>query len=402
MNRLQRQAIYLFSISLITRVVGVGVTTLTNLNPDSQGDAVVFENTAALIARGLREGHPYRYVAETIELSQLLFPLISADTDTLWGTFLAPFWLLPGPSGFYARLGNALLGAFAIYNVYLIARYYHSHQAGVVATIPLIFYPSVVAIHSTLLREAIILFGITTAARLLVVPSKHRSRILSYIFAGGALHLAVMHRSDNFLIYAVAIAAALTVYAVTSESVSRRAIGIGVAVSPVVFVFSLPFVRDGIKFLARIRVRRASGRTIYLADVIPQTVLEVTAFSWIGAAYFLYAPFPWMIETLPDLLVGIEGLINIGFTVAAVWGIRSLGQKNAPATVGLLVGLAVAVVLYGLGTVNYGTGMRHRQMFIWVIFMFGGIGITEHVRFLWPFDWGRGSESSPEISATPD
>ncbi|OYR56873.1 hypothetical protein DJ83_18515 [Halorubrum ezzemoulense] len=91
-----------------------------------------------------------------------------------------------------------------------------------------------------------------------------------------------------------------------------------------------------------------------------------------------------MIETIPDFLVGTEGLVNIGFTIAAVWGVRSLVQKYQYAIVGLLVGLAIAIVLYGVGTVNYGTGMRHRQMFIWVIFLFGGIGISEHIRFVWP------------------
>ncbi|MDB2276717.1 hypothetical protein PM022_19780 [Halorubrum ezzemoulense] len=126
-------------------------------------------------------------------------------------------------------------------------------------------------------------------------------------------------------------------------------------------------------------------------------MIELIAFSWIGAAYFLYAPFPWMIETVPDLLVGVEGLLNIAFTITAIWGVRSLSQKNMPATVGLLAGLAVAVVLYGVGTVNYGTGMRHRQMFLWVIFLFGGIGISEHVRLVWPFrSW---SDDSVNASA---
>ncbi|WP_160163056.1 glycosyltransferase family 39 protein [Halorubrum lipolyticum] len=363
------------------------MTTLTTLNPDSTGDAVGFGNTAETIARGLREGTPYQYTSSSIDLSQLLVPLASSDTYALWGSFLAPFWMLPGPSGFYARLGNALLGAFAVYNVYLIARYYHSHQAGVVAALPMTFYPSIVAVQSTLLREAIVLFGITTAARLLLLPSHRRSRLLSYALAAVVLHVSLLQRDDNVIIIVAAIAAALAVHAVNSGYLSRRSVALAASLSPVAFVLSLPVIRDGIEFLAYTREVRASGRTVYLPDVIPQTVVELTAFSWVGAVYFLYAPFPWMIETIPDLLVGIEGLINIAFTVAAVWGVRSLGQKNSPATVGLLVGLCVAVVLYGVGTVNYGTGMRHRQMFIWVIFLFGGIGVSEHVRFAWPFQW---------------
>lgn len=379
------QAVSVLVIAFLIRSIAAVVTTLTTLNPDSTADAIGFGNTAETIARGLREGSPYLYTTGSIDLSQLLIPLLSSDTYTLWGTFLAPFWLLPGPSGFYARLGNAILGAFAVYNVYLIARYYHSHQAGVVAALPMTVYPSIVAVQTTLLREAIILFGITTAVRLLMLPSRQRSRLLSYALAGIVLHISLLQRNDNVFIFVAAIVAALAVHVVKSEYLSRQSIALGASLSPLAFVLSLSVIRGGIEFLAYTREVRASGRTIYLAETIPQTVIELIAFSWIGAAYFLYAPFPWMIETIPDLLVGIEGLINIAFTVTAIWGVRSLSQRNMAATVGLLVGLSVAVVLYGVGTVNYGTGIRHRQMFIWVIFLFGGIGISEHVRFAWPF-----------------
>ena len=389
MNKRMKQAVPVFAIALAVRVVAAGVTTVTTLNPDSTADAVGFGKTADAIAQGLLEGDPYLYADGSVGLAQFLFPLASSDIYSVWGTFLAPFWLLPGPSGFYARLGNAFLGAFAIYNVYLIARYYHSHQAGVIAVLPMIFYPSFVAVHSTLLREAIVLFGITTAVRLLIFSRQRRSKWFSYTLAAGLLHIALLLRDDNLVIYVAAISAAIAVSLLKSGSVSKRTAGFGLALSPVAFLLSLPLIREGIEFLARTRTLRARGRAVYLPEVVPRTIVELVAFSWVGAAYFLYAPFPWMIETIPDLLVGTEGLVNIGFTIAAVWGVRSLDQKYQYAIVGLLVGLAVAIVLYGVGTVNYGTGMRHRQMFIWVIFLFGGIGISEHVRFVWPLHYGK-------------
>ncbi|SDZ98292.1 Dolichyl-phosphate-mannose-protein mannosyltransferase [Haloplanus vescus] len=402
MDKEAKQTIPIFVLTLILRFISAGITTVTNLNPDSQADAIKFGNTAALIARGISNGQPYRYVSGSVGFSELIYPLTSVDPYNLWGSFLSPFWLLPGPSGLYARLGNAFLGAFAIYNVYLIARYYHSHHAGITAALPMIFYPSFVAIHSTLLREAIILFAITTAARLLILPLQQRPYWFSYALAAVLLHISLLQRDDNAIIIAAAIGAAIAAYMIKSGYISKSTTGLGLALSPVAFVLSLPVIRDGVEFLAYIRVVRARGRTIYLPDVIPQTILELAAFSWVGGAYFLYAPFPWMIETIPDLLVGIEGLVSIAFTMASIWGIRSLGQKNPSATIGLLVGLVVAVILYGVGTVNYGTGMRHRQMFLWVIFLFGGIGISEHVKFVWPFRWGKDSfmESDPNRSSS--
>lgn len=391
-----------FFFAFVIRCASAVITTFTTLNPDSRGDAVGFGNTAKAIAHGLAEGQPYLYTTGAVDISQILIPTSSVDVYQLWGSFLAPFWLLPGPSGFYARLGNAFLGAIAVYNIYLLGRHYHSPQAGVVATLPLIFYPSIVAIHSTLLREAVILFGITTAVRLVLLPLKRCSRLVNYVLAGALLHIAVLLRDDNILIYVSAFAAALVIYAAQSGYVSKRQLGVGIIFTPVVAVISYPIIRSGVKFLARTRMLRASGRAVYLGEIVPRTVAEFVAFSWIGAAYFLYAPFPWMIETIPDLLVSLEGIVTFGFTVAALWGIRSVGKNHASATVGPLAGLIIAVVLYGIGTANYGTAMRHRQMFIWVIFLFGGVGITEHVTFTWPFQSNSGQRSSRPDTGRPD
>jgi 4-amino-4-deoxy-L-arabinose transferase-like glycosyltransferase len=357
-----------FLTAFVVRVIATTLTTVFDINPETRADAVQFANTAETIASGLPQG-------------RLLTPGPSTTYD-LWGAFLAPYWLVPGPSIFYARIGNAVLGAFAVYNVYVIASHYHSRRAGVLASFPMMFYPSFVAIHSTVLREAIVLFGITTAARL-VLTSESSNRLHSYSLAVFCLSIAFIHRPENAVIYAAAVGGGLLAYAVQA-GYPERIIGVaGLVTSVLAIPVILSFVRTGIDYLARTREMRASGRAVYLADVLPETIPGLLAFSWVGAAYFLYTPFPWMVETLPDLLISIEGMTTIGFTVAALRGVRHLLHRNAPATVALLVGFGVAVALYGVGTANYGTGMRHRQMFLWIVFLFGGMGIAEHVRFKW-------------------
>ncbi|MDS0282274.1 glycosyltransferase family 39 protein [Haloarcula onubensis] len=399
MDRTSKQALSVFLLAFSVRVVGAVVTTVTTLNPDSRADAVRFGNGAEAIARGLPTGQPFRYTADAVELYQVLNPIAGSDTILTWGIFISPFWLLPGPSGLYARLGNGLLGAIAIYHVYRIGRYYYSHQAGVLAALPMILYPSFVAVQTTLLRDVFVFFGIVTAARLLVLPPKRLNRWLSYGLAYAMLHLALIHRQLNVVLYVGAITAGIATYVIVSRDLYKETIGLGALSGPVVYVLSLPLIRSGITRLARIRRLRASGRAVYLPNVIPQTLPELISFSWIGAAYFLYAPFPWMVRTAPDLIVSLEGISTLAFTICAVWGVRSMGRKDVPVTVGLVVGLVLAVVFYGVGTVNYGTGQRHRQMVLWVIFLFGGIGITEHVKLVWPFPQRR---SPPEGTATSD
>lgn len=363
-----RQASWVFGLAFIVRLAGAAATTVTrSVNPASQKDAVQFGQTAATIAQGLPESIPVVIDSGPI------------GTYQLWGSFLSPFWLLPGPSGFYARVANCLLGAFAVYNVYIIARYYHSHRAGVFASAPMIVYPSFVAVHSTLLREAIVLFGLTTAARLVIVKPTGRSW-RSYIGGLAVLYLAYVQRTDNLTIYAVTVAAGLIVYGRNTGVISRRTLYGIASVSPVVFVLSLPILRDGVEYLAKTRQYRAHGDAAYLSEVIPQTVGELIGFSWIGAAYFLYTPFPWMIRSVPGILIGVEGMINVGYTVAGIFGSRFVAQRDSTTGVALLVGFAVAVTLYGVGTANYGAAMRHRQMFVWVVFLLGGVGLANKVR----------------------
>jgi hypothetical protein len=208
--------------------------------------------------------------------------------------------------------------------------------------------------------------------------------VAAYAAAGGLLYGAYVMRTENAVIYAAAIVTALLVAGLRRLELSRSSVAAAAGVSAVGVVVARPVIEPLLRQLAVLRLERANGRAVYLGDVAPQTLPELLAFSWIGAAYFLYAPLPWMVETGSDLLVGFEGLLTLGYTVAAIWGVRWLARRDAPAAAGLVAGLAVAVVLYGVGTANYGTGMRHRQMFTWVLFTLGAVGVAERVRLRLP------------------
>lgn len=362
---IRRDVPLVFILALATRWLGVGVTTLTRLNPYSLADANSFARAASEYAVVMAHG----------EVPVVRFSVI----DDVWGVMLSPFWLLPGPSRVYARMGLGVLGALAAYNVYVIARHHHSRQAGLLAVAPLLFFPSLVLAHASVLRDVVVLFGITTAARLLLAPLNDLPRYARYSAAVGALGLATVLRTDNLPVYLLVVGVAV-VLSVRQIRESFRSwpvtVGAGVAVGGFVIV---PVAREVIEYLARIRGQRASGRTEYLGWVFPDTVVEAIAFSWIGVAYFLFSPFPWMASTPSDFVVGIEAMITLGFSIAAFSGARVMARQTVPGTVALVVGILVASVLYGLGTANVGTAVRHRQMITWALFVLGGIGLSNRV-----------------------
>ncbi|OLZ40767.1 hypothetical protein A6E15_07090 [Natrinema saccharevitans] len=95
--------------------------------------------------------------------------------------------------------------------------------------------------------------------------------------------------------------------------------------------------------------------------------------------YFLFTPFPWMISHSMDFVILGESITNLIYAVAAISGARILAKKTLAGTVALILGIVVGTLLYGLGTVNVGTAVRHRQMVLWAIFLLGGIGIAQYI-----------------------
>jgi hypothetical protein len=380
----RQTAVPVLLLGLTTRLVGVTVTTLTNTNTYARGDVHGFSYTAIYIADGLRQG-------------VYILPSAYSSTYHTWGTFLAPFWLLPGPSRIYARIGIAILGTYAIYNVYIITLKYSSQQAALLAVTPLIVYPSFIMIHSTVLRETAILVGLTAATRFLVAPSSRFSTVTNSSLAIVFLGLATILRPDNFPVYIVVIilAGLLKYRHLFTRSTLRY------LVPPTVIggvLVTIPLVQRVIVSLSNLRRVRARGRTMYLDGVFPETIHSAVAFSWVGAAYFLFTPFPWMITEITDFVAFFEAIGNLIFAIFGIFGARAVIRKNVPVGVALLFGIVIGAVLYGFGTANVGTAIRHRQMVLWAIFVLGGIGISERIRFHFSFD----AISSPEPPTPKD
>jgi len=355
---------HIFTVALCTHVLAVAVTTLVGLNPDASGDVDTFARTARRFAATTKQG---------------TLPSVSfTDTDEVWGSFLSPFWLLPGPSRVYARFVNAILGVAATCNVYSIATTYHSERAGAFAALPLIFYPSFLSTHSTILREAIILCGLTIVANV-YLHQRFGSAMRRHFVVVALMVPVVIQRSDNLPVYVLVFAVAAAVSWIDFSEVRTGVYALAAAL--LVTAWLHPITEAIVDDLAEFRRARATGRTAYIADVFPATVPSAVAFSWIGAMYFLYAPFPWMVEIPFALPIAIEGVVNVLYTVAAVSGTRYLWRQAPAATAGLVVGIVVGSVLYGLGTANVGTAVRHRQMILWAIFLLGGIGVADRMKF---------------------
>lgn len=364
LNTNTRVALTVAAIAFALRLAAIPLS-ITQVNSYSRADATQFAATAAYTANALASGQ---------------IPLIRlSDVYSIWGGMLSPFWLFPGPSIVYAHIATSTLGALAVYNVVVMGIRLHSRRAGVIAALPIAVFPSFVLIHASLLRESAVLFALTSVARLWFAPSERlrtRERFpLAVVFLGAAIVL----RTENIILYAIVIGVAVGAVLLERDVIPfpQATVTMAGATALAVAAVKVPSV---IEYLVGIRKNRARGRTIYLAEVFPDGVLELVAFSWVGAVYFLFTPFPWMVTTAADIVVAVEALVTLGFAIAAVYGVREAAHEEPAVTTTLVIGLLVGAVLYGVANANYGTAIRQRQMFTWILYLFGGIGLAKHVR----------------------
>ena len=242
--------------------------------------------------------------------------------------------------------------------------------------------------HSVIQREGFILLAMTSAAVLVFYPKQPVSRPYNYVLALIALLSVGFIRQVNYPVLAAIVVIVSGTFVLQSRrfSLTQKTVGVASisAVGLISAVVMIQQVIGGVErvvdYLADVRDRRLRARATYLEDVVPSTFPELISFTAPGAIYFLFAPFPWHIEALRDIPVVVESLITIGYAAFAFHGIRVLYQRSIPLTAGLVGAIIMFSVAYGYGTANYGTGLRHRQVIVWAIFLLGAIGISDKIR----------------------
>jgi hypothetical protein len=107
---------------------------------------------------------------------------------------------------------------------------------------------------------------------------------------------------------------------------------------------------------------RVHGSAAYPAWTQPGSALD---FLWavpVRAVYLLFSPFPWDISRPAHVMGFVEGLFYLAL-VFLVWRHRAAIVHDAGARAILLL-LVPLVFAFGVGTGNFGTGLRHRAKFV--------------------------------------
>lgn len=101
------------------------------------------------------------------------------------------------------------------------------------------------------------------------------------------------------------------------------------------------------------------ARTHYKSDVTIDGVPELIVFVAVSVLQYLFEPMPWRSLAVSDLAVVGENLIRLMLIVFAFQGLRQIRAPRHYAFQFTLLMYVVLETLWSLGTVNWGTAVRH-------------------------------------------
>jgi 4-amino-4-deoxy-L-arabinose transferase-like glycosyltransferase len=286
-------------------------------------------------------------------------------------------YLVFGRNPAVLQLINVLFGTLVVYNVYRISK-----QLGVrdntarAAAWVAAFFPTAVNYSAVILREALVACLLTSGVYFLLVWKKDQ-RILSFVRSALLLGLAATLHTGL-----VAVLVLVVVY--LAFSAMRRAAQMepGASIKAVLLgiltIFLLYFMHSrglgshaghmsgatplGADTSALLEeqavVANEQARATYVTGSDVRSIGAIVVSIPKRMLYFLLAPFPWQMTTMTDMLGVVDSLLYLILLIALL-RLRRAAWRGGELR--LVLGIAaVTVLVFAIGTGNYGTAIRHR------------------------------------------
>lgn len=339
--------------------------------PDSQTDALAFEQTGWNFSQSLQEGLP-------IELPEY---------GGLYSAFIGFIYYIFGQSFFLIQMPNVFVGVLIVFNIYRIGAFLWGERFGQRAAWVSTFFPTLILYAAMTRRETFIIYFLTLSLYYLL-RWYDKGEIKLFIFSsliilfGGILH--------SVLTLGLLVHGYLVLKRWFKECIIRRSkYCIKIATAGLLILIIIGAVlMSGLGFYQKFRNLKtlddvghyqaytARGRAAYLENLILAKPIDIIWQFPIRVIYFLFTPFPWMISSITDI-IGFADVIFYIVLMIHAWKRSStwLYNKRAlPLTLMFLIFLAV----FAMGTSNYGTAIRHRLKIVPMLIIWATAPLNKH------------------------
>jgi hypothetical protein len=304
----------------------------------------------------------------------------------------ALYWAL-GQWDLWPKLLNALVGALTVPLAYEVALSITSRPpVAYRAALWTATFPSLVLWSSLNIRDAWIIL-------LIVFICREALRLQTRAGLGGALRLGaavlLLSQFRDYILFAVTLPILLSFVIRGRAHLLRNAV-VGMLVAGVVIYADrvagaerrLRFV--DLEALQEIRHFTSVGGSRYQETVDISTPGKALAFLPKGLAFFLFAPYPWTVRNLRQVVTMPEMLVFYALVPAMLRGARDLLRARAPGALMLLLITLSLTLGYALGEANAGAAYRHRAQILVFLLLFAAAGSE-----------ARRREREPELAALP-
>jgi hypothetical protein len=313
---------------------------------------------------------------------------------------IAPGALPQGPKGYFyivaaqyylfgaysliPKLLNCLVGAFGVLLVYDVAlRMGAGVPAALRAATFTVWFPSLVLWSALNIRDVWIIVLILLICRQALILHTKPGPISLLVLAGSILAL-VQFRA--YLLFAVAGPAVVSFLAQRSRKLGRNLVLGSIAAIALIYADQVAGTnRKGGRFLDfeeinTIRYWNTVGAESQLGEADISTPEKALVFLPKGLAFFLLAPFPWMLGSIRQILALPETLVYYWLLPHMFRGVRYLVRHHIRTSLMALLITAGLTLGYALGEGNVGTAYRHRAQLLSFFLIFGAVGLEARKR----------------------
>ena len=349
-------------VALCVRLVVIFFGNYLGPLPDSMGDTGYFESKAWAWSQDGFFGVLSYYPSDK---SSLLMSWMHAFLYSLTGRSV----ILLQSVSLLLGMGSVLLGSRLAHKIW-------SEKISIKVGWILALYPTLVLYSCLVLREAYVWFFLLVALYGIVCWSKDggfKSLIIIFIgFVGATLfHGGMFVGGFVFLIilvsfYFIKIIKSLKFLKISINSLTILSLLIItmfylVSLDSIPKLGSVERIFDFERLVTEISSRNIN-RAAYPEWTIPKTSFELIYKAPIRIIYFIFSPFLWDIKKFSHLLGFFDGIFYLMLFILFIKNFKSIWSNRSLRIIFII--LASYLVTYGLGTGNFGTGIRHRTKFI--------------------------------------
>lgn len=290
------------------------------------------------------------------------------------------FFTIFGESIMMAKSISVALGISSVYLTYTLSEKLWGNRSAEKAAWIVALYPSLVLYSVITLREVYVVFFLLIALNGIAKYFENKSFYsLIQIFFGFYI-LSLFH--GPMALGGLIFFAYLIISKVKYFLLKIKTLKISLFSLTAIIILILPlflFINFNIKFpymgtyqqivnpeyIIKISNYGFRGEASYPNWLIINETYEIFTKTIFRVIYFLYSPFVWNIEKLSHYIAFLDGSFGIILSIYLIKNWREI--LNNPIARILILILICYLILYGIGTANFGTVFRHRSKFIVIL-----------------------------------